>query len=310
MKTWQKVVGGVAALSAVGVVSVLGAAAGLYVAATKSYARSREQSKQRAIGENSASDNAWYLRHQPVEWTQTSRDGLLLRASWLAAEEETTKVVILAHGLGHAREQMIPWARVFHSWGYDVLMPDARAHGDSAGSTIGYGWTDRLDYLGWIDQVVAAKGDDCQIVMLGISMGAATVMATMGEDLPENVKAVIADSGYASVLGEARYRLHHDFHVPAQPALSIADQYSRLSDYRLADGDIAGQLRKSQLPIFLIQGVNDHTVPIDNLDKLYRAAAGPKFKYRDPVAAHIETRAQDPERYDQMVADFLTAYVK
>src|SRR5699024_4834577 len=170
-----KVVGGVAALSAVGAVSVFGAAAGLYLSATRSYARSRRQSKERAISENTAADNAWYLRHHPVEWTQISQDGLCLRASWLAAEQPTDKVAILAHGLGHAREQMIPWARVFHDWGYAVLMPDARAHGESDGHTIGYGWPDRLDYTGWINQGIAKYGDDCEIVLMGIYMGAATV---------------------------------------------------------------------------------------------------------------------------------------
>ncbi len=310
MKTWQKVVGGVAALSAIGAVSVFGAAAGLYLSATRSYARSRRQSKERAISENTAADNAWYLRHHPVEWTQISQDGLCLRASWLAAAQPTDKVAILAHGLGHAREQMIPWARVFHDWGYAVLMPDARAHGESDGHTIGYGWTDRHDYQQWVNQVVAKNGDQSQIVMLGISMGAATVMATAGEKLPANVKAIIADSGYASVLGEARFRMRHEFHVPTQPTLAIADQYSRLGDYRLADGDIANQLRKSHIPLLLIQGANDETVPVENLDLLYQAAAGPKQKYRDPIAAHIATREENPERYDRLVADFLAPYVK
>ena len=179
MKTWQKVVGGVAALSAVGAVSVLGAAAGLYLSATRSYARSRQQSKERAISENTAADNVWYLRHNPVEWTQTSQDGLCLRASWIAADQPTTKVAILAHGRSRSGTDDSLGAP-FMTGVTQVLMPDARAHGESDGHTIGYGWTDRHDYQGWINQVIAQNGNDSQIVMLGISMGAATVMATAG----------------------------------------------------------------------------------------------------------------------------------
>ncbi|UIF30248.1 alpha/beta hydrolase [Levilactobacillus brevis] len=310
MKTWQKIVAGTTAVAAVSAVSVLGGAAVVYQAATKSFSRNRIKTKRRAIAENTAADNAWYLRHDPVEWTQTSLDGLILRASLVQAEHPSKRVAILAHGLGHAREQMIPYARVFHSWGYHVLMPDARAHGESEGHTIGYGWPDRLDYTGWINQVIAKYGDDCEIVLMGISMGAATVMATAGEDLPHNVKAVIADSGYASVLAEARFRIRHKYHLPTYPIVPIADQYSRLAEgYRLADGDIAEQLRHTHLPLLLIQGANDQTVPVENLDVLYRAAAGPKEKYRDPQAAHIATRAADPAKYDQLMADFLKKYV-
>ena len=187
-----KILGGTAA-AAVSAISVLGGAAVVYQAATKSFSRNRLKTKKRAIAENTANDNAWYLRHDPAEWTQTSLDGLILRASLVEAEKPTKRVAILAHGLGHAREQMIPYAQVFHSGG---TRRGARCGPTAIVShTIGYGWPDRLDYTGWINQVVAKYGDDCEIVLMGISMGAATVMATAGEDLPTMLRAVIADSG-------------------------------------------------------------------------------------------------------------------
>lgn len=310
-KTWHKVVGITAALAATSALSLIGSTALVYRVGMKSFARNRRKSRQRSIAENTAADNAWYLMQHPREWQLTSRDGLRLRASFIPNVRGTgNRVVILAHGLGHSREQMIPWARTFADWGYDVLMPDARAHGESEGTTIGYGWLDRHDYQQWIDQVIEFRGSAVQIVLLGISMGAATVLATTGEDLPTNVKAVIADSGYASILSEARYRLQHKYHVPAAPTMALANQVSRVdAGYRLADGDIAAQVRHTRLPIFFIQGAHDQTVPVANLDVLFQAAVGPKAKYRHPTAAHIATRAADPATYDRKVAAFLAPYV-
>jgi len=309
-KSWQKWAGITAALAATSVAGLLGGTYAVYQMGMKSFARGRQKSRQRSISENTADDNAWYLMQQPREWQITSQDGLLLRASFLTNDQPGNRVVILAHGLGHSREQMIPYARVFQSWGYSVLMPDARAHGESEGNTIGYGWLDRYDYQQWIQKVVALRGTDVQIVLMGISMGAATVLATAGEDLPSNVKAVIADSGYASVLAEGRYRLQHRYHIPATPTMALANQYSRLdAGYHLAEGNIAGQLRHTKLPIFFIQGAQDQTVPIENLAILYQAAAGPKQQYRHPDAGHIATRAADPSKYDRLVADFLKPYV-
>lgn len=34
---------------------------------------------------------------------------------------------------------------MFHQQGYNVLLPDARAHGQSQGKYIGYGWPERYD---------------------------------------------------------------------------------------------------------------------------------------------------------------------
>lgn len=310
-KTWQKVAGITTALAATSLAGILAGTAAVYHVGMKSYAKGRQKSRQRSIAENSAEDNAWYLMQQPREWQITSQDGLRLRASFLNNDQQVhNRVAIVAHGLGHSREQMVPYARMFEAQGYSVLMPDARAHGESEGNTIGYGWLDRHDYQQWIQKVIELRGSDVQIVLMGISMGAATVLATAGEDLPANVKAVIADSGYASIYSEARFRLHHKYHVPARPTMNLANQYSRLdAGYRLKDGNIAEQIRHTQLPIFFIQGAQDQTVPIENLDILYQAAGGPKQKYRHPDAQHVMTRAADPASYDQKVAAFLTPYV-
>lgn len=303
---WIKMMSGLLLASLVGVV---GGTVAVYGLGMKSFAHGRRKTRQRSISENTAADNAWYLKHQPQEWTQVTPDGLTLRASYIPVNNATHQVAILAHGLGHSREQMITYARVFHDWGYGVLLPDARAHGESDGTTIGYGWPDRHDYQGWVAQVLDRCGHDYQIVLMGISMGAATVLATAGEDLPVNVKAVIADSGYTSVLSEGRYRVRHKYHLP-RVALTLADYYSQVdAGYRLKDADIAGQLRHTTLPILFIQGAHDQTVPVQNLKALYQAAAGPKAMYRHPSAAHIATRAADPVAYDQTIQDFLKPYL-
>ncbi len=101
---------------------------------------------------------------------------------------------------------MIPYARLFHDHGFNVLMPDARAIGESDGHRIGFGWTDRKDYLGWVNKVIGELGADVKIVLMGFSMGAATVLAAAGEHLPQNVKAVVADSGFASIYQMAKRR--------------------------------------------------------------------------------------------------------
>lgn len=118
---------------------------------------------------------------------------------------------------------MIPYARLFHEQGYNVLMPDARAQGQSDGHRIGFGWPDRVDYLGWINLVISQLGDQTEIVLMGFSMGAATVLATAGETLPSNVKAVVADSGFASIYQMAKTTLRRDYHLPANPIVPIAD---------------------------------------------------------------------------------------
>ena len=90
--------------------------------------------------------------------------------------------------------------------GFNVLVPDLRAHGESEGEIIGMGWLDRLDLIAWI-QLILDEQPNASIILHGGSMGASTIMMASGEKLPSAVKGFILDSGYVSVYAEFRYML-------------------------------------------------------------------------------------------------------
>ncbi|MCW0998235.1 alpha/beta hydrolase, partial [Streptococcus anginosus] len=85
----------------------------------------------------------------------------------------------------NGKRDMVYTALRFAEEGYNVLVPDLRAHGKSSGNKIGMGWLDRLDLLSWISEVLAIDME-AEIILVGGSMGAATVMMASGEKLPTN----------------------------------------------------------------------------------------------------------------------------
>ncbi|BDZ29913.1 alpha/beta hydrolase [Lactiplantibacillus brownii] len=270
-----------------------------------------DEQKQRgqalSRSENTEIENFWYSKQPKQQWLVQAFDGLNLVATYIPNPHAMGRLAILAHGLGHSREQMIPYARIFMSLGYDVLMPDARAFGDSEGHTIGYGWLDRLDYERWISMALDELGPDLAIVLMGISMGAATVMATSGEPLPNNVKAIVEDSGYADLYDEAKFRLTHKYHLPAYPIMPMANQIARSSaGYAFTDGHILKQVAASGLPILMIHGSKDQTVPVRNAHQLYEALPQQKGLYIDPEAAHVQAIRTHPDRYQAVINEFLT----
>ena len=66
------------------------------------------------------------------------------------------------------------------------------------------------------------NGPEETITLYGISMGAATVMMTSGEDLPKNVTSIIEDCGYTNVNEELGYQLDQLFGLPAFPLTASA----------------------------------------------------------------------------------------
>ncbi|MCT4457031.1 alpha/beta hydrolase [Lactiplantibacillus paraplantarum] len=266
----------------------------------------KQRGQERSRAENTEIENFWYLKQPKQQWMIQSFDGLNLVATYIPNPKTVGRLAILAHGLGHSREQMIPYARIFMSLGYDVLMPDARAFGDSQGHTIGYGWLDRLDYERWITMALDQLGLDIDIVLMGISMGAATVMATSGEPLPDNVKAIVEDSGYADLYDEAKFRLTHKFHLPAYPIMPVANRLAHVrAGYGFKDGQILQRVMAGGLPILMIHGSKDQTVPVRNAHTLYDQLPQQKGLYIDPDARHVEAIRTHPDRYQEVLDEFL-----
>ena len=257
-----------------------------------------------------------WLAQQPQEdWWLDPNDPQNRRyARFLPApktkNDAQNKAVILAHGYHFSNSSMAVYAYLFQQLGYAVLMPDNRAHGRSAGKWINFGWYDRLDYRRWCDQLIKRLGTDSQLVLFGTSMGGSIVMLMSGEALPPQVKAIIEDCGYSTLMAELAYRLKVEFHLPEFPALSITNLINRsLMHFNLKDVDCLRALKRNRLPILFIHGERDDYVPPQMALANFQATSAPKELWLVPNAGHMEAVAVDPHAYLAKLRDFLQRYV-
>lgn len=252
-----------------------------------------------------------WLRTQPTRtWILNQNTDEELSAVFVPAANPSKDTVIVAHGYKGNGETMANYAKMFHDLGFNVLLPDSRAHGNSAGKYITFGWLDRLDYLDWIAKIISYGGQDSRIVLFGVSMGGATVEMLSGEDLPAQVKLIIADCGYSDINSELTYLLKQLYHMPKYPivpAVSLINK--RRQGFDLKQVSSINQLAKNKLPIFFIHGEKDVYVPTAMVEENYAATKGPKQKWIVPDATHAESFWINPEEYRQRVQSFLDEYL-
>lgn len=254
--------------------------------------------------------NEWTARAKSEELQVTTEDGYRLVGRAFYQEEESHKWVLLLHGYTGWKEEMYPTACRYAMEGYQVLVPDMRCSGESEGDFIGMGWTDRIDNLLWLNEILK-RDKEAEIVIHGQSMGGAGALMMTGEELPENVKAVIADSAYTDVYSIFKKQLWDWFRLPSFPLLDGARMMLLIrGGYDIRKASALEAVKKSTLPVLLIHGEEDEFVPVQMARELYEAVPGDKELLVVSGAGHAQAPDKDPEKYYGTVFSFLEDYMQ
>ncbi|HYM78367.1 MAG TPA: alpha/beta hydrolase [Candidatus Dormibacteraeota bacterium] len=194
-------------------------------------------------------------------------DGALLKAWELRPEDFNGDTVLLLHGLRGNRLEMVNYADIFLAHGYGVLMPDARAHGDSGGDVATFGLLERDDIHRWVQWLHSNRRPRC-VYGFGESMGAAELLQSL-ETEPQFC-AVAAECPFSTFRESAYDRMGQAFHVGPwlgksllRPVVESAYAFARFrygfNMDRVSPEDVVAT---STVPVLLIHGDSDTNIPI------------------------------------------------
>lgn len=188
--------------------------------------------------------------------------------------------------------------------GHNLLLVDQRAHGRSEGRTISFGIRERWDVLSWVDYSRERFGEDIPIFLYGVSMGAATVLMASGLELPENVKAIVADCPYTRPIDII---LHVGKSNPLPQCLIrpfVILGAKIYGGFDLLETDAVTSVKNAKIPILIIHGESDHFVP-----PAMSELSHPKLeRITFPGADHALSFLSDTPRYRQIIRNFITRY--
>lgn len=238
-------------------------------------------------------------------------DGTRLHAYYIFAPEKTEKTATIVHGYTDNAIRMFMIGYLYnHDLGFNILLPDLRDSGLSGGDYLQMGWLDRLDVMQWMKVADGIYGGNTQMVVHGISMGAATTMMVSGEPQPPFVKCFVEDCGYTSVWDEFSHQLKDQFHLPAFPLLYTASWLCELKyGWNFKEASALKQVAKCRLPMLFIHGGDDSFVPTWMVYELYEAKPQPKELWVVPDAKHALSYKDETEEYVLKVKGFVDKYI-
>lgn len=192
----------------------------------------------------------------------TSFDGLKLNGRYYHLDDNYP-IQIQFHGYrGNSYRDMCGGNKLARENKFNTLVIDHRAHGSSQGHTITFGVKESKDCLSWINYV-NQRFDNPDIYLVGVSMGASTILLSSQYDLPKNVKAIIADCPFSSTKQIIK-KVVKDLKLPVNIVYPfIALGAIVFGKFNINHGEVNKAILRCKIPVLLIHGQEDELVPVN-----------------------------------------------
>lgn len=224
------------------------------------------------------------------EVTFASEDETKLHGWFLKPDKEVpVKGTVVFH---HGNAGSVGYHLGFVAWmvkaGYQVLIYDYRGYGKSEGELEREGLVvdtrAALAYAGTRDDV-----DDKRLISFGHSLGGAKSLAGLGQKMVPGVCGVISFAGFASYQDMARR------FAGQTGADLVTDDHS--------PRDLVAQI--APVPLLIIHGQKDLTVPRQQGELLYQKAREPKTIFRVPEGSHTRALWMNEGEYRKRVLKWM-----
>ncbi len=232
-----------------------------------------------------------------------AKDHARLDAWWMQASAHSNRCVAVLHGIGDSRAGSAGLAPFLLDAGYNVLLPDSRAHGTSQGDFITYGLLEKDDVILWAQWMRRANCE--RLYALGESLGASILIESAA--VQPAFAAIVAECPFADLRQTAEYRLTRMVGMPSQLSRAVVSSgtlYALVVDHlNLGTVSPVHAIARESTPILLIHGLADSRTPYSNSEQLERANTRNRL-WLVPGAEHTGAYNAAPQEFERRVLDW------
>ena len=221
---------------------------------------------------------------------------------WLLPGSDTRTVVVLFHGHGGVKSDLLAHARRFLETGATVFLVDFAGAGGSGDAPTTIGWSEAEDVSRTV-RYVRALTEARRVFLYGVSMGAVAVMRAMAEGAA--VDGAILECPFDSLLNTVEHRFQ-TIGAPSFPAAHALLFWGGVQGG--FDPFHHGALTYAPLirtPVLLMTGERDPWATPAETRAVFDALGGPKRLQVCPTVGHDSCLTRRPGQWTSAVQAFL-----
>ena len=221
-------------------------------------------------------------------------------------QEECRGTVILLHGRGGLKENLLSVAQRFVAARYRCIVYDARAHGTSEGKFCTFGTREKEDLremLQFYRSLIKERGENFgQLCAFGYSLGGAVILQSLEDE--NGIDVIIASATFADLAPIIERSIDRNLHplLPNWIRNQAIKRGGRIAGFDPLSIEPIKSVRVSTTPLFIVHGERDGVIPIDHSRRLFEAASVPKHLTEIPDAYHSDVLAKGgDDLYEAMI---------
>ncbi|TNE43215.1 MAG: alpha/beta fold hydrolase [Deltaproteobacteria bacterium] len=215
---------------------------------------------------NQDTPKKWGIPYKDIS-VKTS-DNLTIKGWLLLHPKSQGRTILICHGLWDSRWGGVGTALdLYRNGSFNVAMFDFRRHGESSRSLFTYGYHEKKDVFAVAKFVREHTRPNAPLGLIGWSAGGA--IALQAAPTLKNVKAVVTMNAFSTLRSAAMYRKPFVMSQRSfEKGLRLAEKKGK---FKVAETSPLKSLQQLKVPILLIVGSKDWSVPPRHSKQLYKA---------------------------------------
>ncbi len=246
----------------------------------------------------------WALYTQSHLWDSISiqsKDGLPLSGLYHDAGSDTT--VIVLHRFHENSNSAFPACLDLTGRDFNMLLVDARCHGESQGDFVSFGFLEQYDLAGWTtwaNEQIRTNANG-RLIIYGEGMGANTALfAASNQLLPNNVAFMLLESPYTSLADMATHTLTSYYTFPSTGIVTVLDYKltKQHAGFTSEDTNLMAIIGNAKIPAIFLAGSKDSYIPYRSSHAVYSAYTSEKILIEDAVPHGIVSITQQDKLHN------------
>lgn len=245
--------------------------------------------------------NINFERLQIISHDHLKQTALLIRTSQVNAKG----TIILVHGIRANKEHFWPLAEKLEKHGFNTLMVDLRAHGESEGKYCTFGFYEKHDLKRWIDTLEQVPDIGPRVGVWGQSLGAAVALQTMAVDARLDFGIIESTFSDFKTTAHDYSRFHLGFDIPWLTTYFIwrAEGVGQFYSQMVRPAESARLISK---PVLMVHGAKDQRIdPTYGRENFENLSSSRKEFLEIPEASHVNVWEIGGETYFNRALAFI-----